>query len=515
MKMCLSLRKSILLALLICGASLLFTGCAGPLTTIARQSLQSSFIGRTYIANVYLGSRYNVEYTNNSVDGRSPTGTFIDQASPLWYETDASFWDAGSSGDRFTLEELQAIDRDLDDETFAQGIRAGQIVKIADISDKSDQLVFEVETVRKHEIRKMYGVGGNAKPKPRKARIHVVLGKEQMQTFDENAVQPLLDQMLERAFEMTTDAEKTAYIQTHYAEWLVNDLAYLTGLPEKTVREIYYRDLLSRSQLDPDFQEKILPVLVNQPAILSRETGLHLQQVQVIDHQGTPALEITCEFQEISNAVAYYSTELRAGFLFFKKALRLAKPFGTALSQHLAAYPDAAPPDLIFTCSYLYIDRQGQQFPESVTFTLKADDLRQYAENALTDQELADRSDLLIQDMPVSVSLSALEAVEHVASKESKIWKKVKVEFVDWEHEEDEANKVLHIEGEVRNTGNWLAKDVEVMAVGYDKYDFDIRKETTTVSGYLKPGQTESFKISMSTENLKRFKLFLHWENVE
>jgi len=53
------------------------------------------YVGQRYVAKVYLGNRYNLVYTNNSIDGRSPTGVFIDRSLTPWYKTDASFFEAG------------------------------------------------------------------------------------------------------------------------------------------------------------------------------------------------------------------------------------------------------------------------------------------------------------------------------------------------------------------------------------------------------------------------------------
>ena len=75
---------------------------------------------------------------------------------------------------------------------------------------------------------------------------------------------------------------------------------------------------------------------------------------------------------------------------------------------------------------------------------------------------------------------------------------------------------IMIIEGKVRNTGTWIARDVEITVEGYDKYGFTIRKESKTLGGFLKPGETESFTIKISTEDVKRVsKPVLEWKEVE
>ena len=97
-----------------------FSGCAGPLDDATEQALRTDFTQDVYQAKVYLGNEEFLEYTNNSVDGRSPTGLCIDRNLEMWYETDASFWEAGSSGHTRTLRSLQMLDRDLNFDHYVQ-----------------------------------------------------------------------------------------------------------------------------------------------------------------------------------------------------------------------------------------------------------------------------------------------------------------------------------------------------------------------------------------------------------
>ena len=134
------------IAAALCG-SVFYGGCGGPLDKALRQSLNTEFVGKTYLAKTYLGSQYTLAYTNNLVDGRSTTGVFIDSTYEPWYETDASFFDLNDRatfGKRYTLEKLQRIDLDINHDSFAQGIQAGQVVTVTKIDDKKDQVVFEV-----------------------------------------------------------------------------------------------------------------------------------------------------------------------------------------------------------------------------------------------------------------------------------------------------------------------------------------------------------------------------------
>ena len=215
-----------------------FIGCAGPLDTATREALDLSFVGKTYLAKVYLGNRYNLDYTNNAVNGRNPTGVFIDQSLNYWYETDASFFEAGSSGREYSLEQLQEIDRDLNFDTFGQGIVPGQLVVIKKISDKRDQVIVQVRTVRRHQMTKKYGFSTRSKAKPRESRIHCVLGKDGMRNFDQTVVQRMLDQLLAPAPSLVTDAQKTAFILANYPNTPLDDLAKITGYLRENILKI-------------------------------------------------------------------------------------------------------------------------------------------------------------------------------------------------------------------------------------------------------------------------------------
>lgn len=503
-------RPLIVIIVLYC--IVLLSGCAGPLDTATRQALDLSFVGKTYLAKVYLGNRYNLDYTNNSVDGRDPTGVFIDQALNYWYETDASFFELGSSGKHYTLEQLQAIDRDLDFDTFGQGIVPGQLVVIKKISDKPDKVIVTVRTVRKHEVTKKYGVSTSSRPRSRESRIHCVFGKDGMLNFDQRGLQPMLDQLLAPAPSLVTDDEKTAFILANYPDTPLDDLAKITGYLRENVLEIYYRYVLSQSHCAQELQEKLVEVLVESHDTWYRDSGIRLQDLSVDEG----ALILECAIQEISDSAIYHSPELRAGLVFFDGVTLLMKSLGKALAAASVQNPDLSFQQLLVKCAYLYFDGQGQRFPETLTATIDAGDIRQFAESTITSQELANRSAILMGTTPVKISLSALAAVKNVKYKGSTTWKTVEVELWDWDYEEDEEEKMMIFEGEVRNTGTWIAEEVKITVEGYDKYGFEIRSKTITLGNLLKPGETASFTIKISTEDVKRFsKPILEWKEVE
>jgi hypothetical protein len=116
---------------------------------------------------------------------------------------------------------------------------------------------------------------------------------------------------------------------------------------------------------------------------------------------------------------------------------------------------------------------------------------------------------------PVKISQRAIEAVENIKYTGSTTWKEVRVKFKDRDYEENTEEEQIIISGKVKNTGTWIAEDIEVMAKGYDKYGFMIRTESTTLYGLLKPGETKNFSIKMNNKNLDRLELFLEWKEVE
>jgi len=477
-----------------------------------RQALDTAFIGKTYLTKVYMGSRYSLDYTNNSVEGRSTTGVFIDQSLNYWYETDASFFGAGTSGREFTLEQLQVIDRDLDFDTFGQGITSGQLVVIKEISDKSDQVIFKVRTVRRHAVTKKYGFNTDSRAKSRESQIHCVFGKEGMRNLDQMALNQMLDHLLAPAPLLTTDARKSAFILSNYLQTALEDLVEITGYSRENILKIYYSHILSQSQLATNVQEELVDVLVTNHADWYQDLGIRLQSISVDGR----SLILDCAIQEISNSVIYHSLELRAGLLFFDGAALLAKPFGNALVFIPAEDLDSSLQQLIVKFSYLYFDKQGQRFPETIAYTIAAEDLQQFVKSAISDQEFADRSEILMGTIPVKISLSALKAVENISQGGSTTWKMVDLELRDWGYEEDKDEGIIIFDGEVRNTGTWIARDVEITVEGYGKYGFRVRSESTTLSGLLKPGETKTFTIKMNTENVKRFgKPVIEWKEVE
>jgi hypothetical protein len=492
-------------------STMFFTSCAGPLDTVTRRALDSAYVGQRYIAKIYLGNRSNLVYTNNSVDGRGPTGVFIDRSFSPWYETDASFFEAGSSGHKYTLGELQELDRDLDFDTFGQGIVPGQVVVIKKISDKSDQVIIEVETVRRHAVTKKYGFDRLVKTKPRASRIHCVFGKEGMRELDQTVLQSMLDQLLTPVPSFSSDVQKQNFILSNYPETPLDDLVELTGLSRRQVLETYYTHVLSQSQFAQNLQAKLVDTLVTNYDAWSQHSGIRIQNARM----GENTLELDCEFQEISKSVVYHSPELRAGLLFFDGVTFLATSFGNALAALSAKEDTSAFQKLLIRCSYLYIDGRGLRFPETVTYSLAAEDLRQFAELRISDQDLADRSEILMGTTPVKISLSALKAVETIKYSGPTTWKVVHVELEDSDYEENRAEKIVTITGKVRNTGTWLARDVEVTVRAYDKYGFDLGSVSATLHGFLKPGETGTFIIRRSTKNMRRFKLFLKWKEVE
>jgi hypothetical protein len=497
---------------ILCGLFMfvLLAGCAGPLDKATRTLLNDTYVGQLYVAKIYLGSRYNLVYTNNSIDGRSPTGVFIDRSLTPWYETDASFFEAGSSGQEYSLDHLQEIDRDLDFETFGQGIMPGQLVVVKEIADKSDQVVFEVDTINRYAVTKTYGFDTHAKTKPRSSRIHCVLGKEGMKALEQTVLHQMLDAVLAPAPTFAADDQQREYVRAHFADTPLDDLVQLTGLARRQVLETAYAQILSQSQFAPNLQVKLVESLAANYEGWSQQSGIQIQNVRVNGH----TLALDCAFQEISQAALYHSPDLRAGLLFFKGITFLVKSLGKSLSSLSAEDFDPAL-TLTITISYLYFDEHGWRMPETLTCALTADDMRQFAEFTITDQELANHSEILMGAKSVKIYRDALEAVERIKYPGPLTWKSVQVEIADSKHENKRDEKIVMIQGEVRNTGTWIAEDVEVTAQGYDKYGFEFRAESTTLYGFLKPGETRSFNINMSYEGLRRYELFVKWKEVE
>ena len=502
------LKQQSVFLLLFLGLGLVLTGCAGPLDSATKQALDSTYARKRYVAKVYLGNHHNLDYTNNSVDGRSPTGVFIDSSLLHRYETDASFFESGSSGREYTLKQLQEIDLDLDMNSFGQGIQAGQLVVIKDISDKSDQVVFEVETVTRYPVRRTYGVGTSSRAKPRASRIHCVFGKDGMQQLDQTLLSEMIETLLAPAPSLMTERQKQDYILSNIPGTSFDDLVNITGLSKEKIRQIYFSHILSQSQFHPELQTAMTNLLVDDYDNWAEDAGIYLKNIQI--DENTLILDYT--IQEISNAMVYHSPELRAGLLFFDGFSLVARAFGHAISAHASG--DFSQ-HVVLTCSYPYFDRTGRRFSEQVSYTFSGDELAQYANSSLTKQELADRSEILVNAAPVRVSLQALEAVKNVKQNGPTGWKFVRVHIIDWEYEEDDENDMVTIEGYVENTGTWIAENVEVTATGYNKYGFEHREESTTLYGLLKPGETERFTIRMNSEDLRRYRLFLEWDEVE
>ena len=486
----------------------MMSGCAGPLDSVTKETLQSTFVGNTYLAKVYLGSQYNLDYTNNSVEGRSPTGVFIDQFRNIWYETDASFWESGTSGDEYTLELLEEIDRDLDFHTFGQGIQPGQIAAVKGLQDKKDQVVFEVESVVRYPVNKSYGADASAKAKPRASRIHCVVGEAGMQVFDQTVVSSLLDQILAPVPTLTTEAQKHEFIVTHAPDIPVEDLARITNLSETEVLAVYFAHCLSQRPIESGLRQQLVDVLVSNHETWANTLGIHLQRLEV----AADTLQLDCAIQELTRARLYHSQALRASLIFFEQITFLAKALGRVFS---AESLDAALQAVRVSVSYLYFDSHGRRIPERIIYTMPVEVLQQYASTELTEQGLADQTQVEMDAVQLRIDLDALEAVQNIKQSGPLTWKEVEVEFVDWDYVEKEDEDVVVIQGEVKNRGTWIARDIQVIAKGYDKYSSHIRTETTSLYGLLRPGETRSFTIRMSSENLKRFKLFLEWREVE
>lgn len=487
---------------------MLLTGCAGPLEEAIRQDLNDTFVGQQYVANVSLGSWYHVEYTNNSIDGRHPTGIFVDQALMPWYETDASFFESGSSGRAASPEILQDIDRDLDMFSFAQSILAGQIVAITRLVDRSDQLIVEVETLERYQGHKTYGISTGNRPQPRASRIHLMFGKEGMQQLDQALLQRILATVLSPLPVLTTAAEKDEFILSHFPNTSLYDLMQLTGYPEYEILIRYYEGALSRGNFVPTFRQNMADMLARQYTLWLRNDGILLRDVRTGEH----TLVLDCAIQEMSQSVIYHSPELRAAYLFFKHVTRLLESFQSAIL--LLDSDDHG--EVLVTFSYLYIDNFGHSFPEETAFRLQTDDVIQFAISNIGAQALADRTGIMVNNAPTSISQDALEAVERLKLTVPASWKEAEVELVDWWYEENNSTDTVVIRGEVRNTGSWLAADVTITVEGYDKYGLTAVEESTTLYGLLKPGELQSFELEIDMKKIERLRRpHLTWRAVE
>jgi hypothetical protein len=487
---------------------MLLTGCAGPLEEAMRQNLNATFVGQHYVANVSLGSRYYAEYTNNSIDGRHPIGVFVDQALMPWYETDAPFPESGSSGRTSSLDILQRADRDLDMFSFVQSIPPGQIVAITRLVDRSDQLIVEVETLEHYQVRKRYGISVGSRPQPRASRIHLIFGKEGMQQLDQALLQRMLDTVLSPLPLLTTKAEKDEFILSHFPNTSLYDLMQLTGYPEYEVLLRYYEGALSRGDFTPAFQQSMADMLARQYMLWLRNDGILLQDVRV----GERTLVLDCAIQEMSQSFIYHSPELRAAYLFFKHVTHLLE----SLQSTISLLDSDGNVELLMTFSYPYINNFGQMFPEETAFRLPVNDLTQFAFSHIAGQELADHTYVTVNNAPTSISVDALEAVERLKRTVPVSWKEVEVDLVDWWYEENDSTDTILIRGEVRNTGTWLATDVTITVEGYDKYGLMAVKETTTLYGFLKPDDLQSFELEISMTRVKRLgRPRLTWQAVE
>jgi len=489
--------------------SLLAAGCAGPLDTATKQALVADFSGEVYQAKVYLGNHRYLPYTNNSVDGRSPTGIFIDRSLDYSYQTDAGFFESGSSGHKRSLKRLRDSDRDMNFGHFAQGIQAGQLVKMTRFADKSDQLIVYIETLGHYHARKDYRSGVHSHSRPRESRIHCVLGKEGMQTFDRTTLEQMLDRLLIKVPPLITETQKREFVLANYPATPLPDLREFTGLSTSAILNMYYANLFSQRQLPLQAQQKFVRLFSAAPARWYHELGILLRTVEL----GGNNLKLNCEIQEISNSLFYYTPELRAGLLFFDGVIPLAESLQTALFSDNGYFPFDR---LLVTFFYLYFDQHGRRFDEELTVSTPMQSLQRFFTTTISEQELADRSQILLGSTPLHIHLSAQEAVENMEVEEATGWKWVDVEIEDSRYKDDESGDAWIITGTVVNSGNWIAKDVTVTVKGYHGFGiFAKRKESKTLDGLLKPGETKEFTITLDKRELERFKLSVTWKVVE
>ncbi|GAK51323.1 hypothetical protein U14_02566 [Candidatus Moduliflexus flocculans] len=491
------------MTLLFIGLSGMFffvSGCAGPLDTAIKEGLKTSYIGKTYIAKTYLGSRYALQYSNNNPAMRSPVGVFTDASGRVWYKNDASFFEAGQMGGEVELRVLQYIDRDLNYDSFAQGIQAGQLVTIAGIEDKSDQIVLETQTLASHSASKTYDVSVNGAEALRASRIHLLLGKEQMQALDPASLDPLLAQLLEPAPILLSEQQNTEYILANYRVVPLADLAKLTSRTTAQVRETMYAFLLSMSSLPVEAQQRLTAACVEMGEELAEKYLMRLENIRISDEKGQTVLHIDIGLQDFAN-LTYDSVELRAGLLFFNGAVNVAAKLALAVFTGNPAFnlQDIEPHlgTIVVRYSYLYFNQDGKRSMESASSGIPLSALYEYLLDNIDAQQLAAASRILVDNKPVTVSASDIKAIEE---KEPKSWKRAQVVVEKgWKAEYQTKTQETIVTGSVKNIGNWIAKNIRVSAVGKQGKE-DVSKQTTTLSGLVRPGELKSFTLILSAK---------------
>ena len=505
--------------ILLLGSTAFYSGCAGTLDKAVMQSLETSFVGKTYLAKAYLGNRHMIEYSNNSTYRRNPVGVFIDPTSRIWYVTDSGFWEMGTSGDEYELARLLEIDRDLNYESFVQGIQPGQVVQVTKIDDKNDQVILEVETARPHDASKTYEVSTHGPMVPRASRIHFMLGKEQMQVFDPALLDPMIAHLLEPVPVLTTEQEQNAFIVEQFSTIPLGDLEQITGLPGAQVLEIYYTDVLSQTSLPAGIQKDVVRVLATQHGELRKKNSMWCRGAKITTSEEQTSLEVEYELQQFTDAFEYYSPTLRASLLFFSGIAPFAKSVGTALLSDPDVPLNEVEPHLshiTMRFSYLFVDKEGKQLQEEVQSIIPVAILNQYVQQGIEAQELADNSKIFMDDELIQVSSIALDVVEGLDMSGKKTWKNVYLQITDWDHEYDSKNKRFTVKGEVKNTGTWIAKDVEVKVVGKNSGGLKVTERSTTLYGLLKPGQTESFSLTLDAKNVYRLAVSIdEWKMID
>ena len=113
---------------------------------------------------------------------------------------------------------------------MSSGIAKGQLVRICEFTDKSEQLIVSVETIGRYSAEKDYGNDGGVYDEPRRGRVHFWLGKEGMKPFDRAA----FEQMFERVFvelpPLTSAEQRHRFVQANYPHTPLADLVRFTGL---------------------------------------------------------------------------------------------------------------------------------------------------------------------------------------------------------------------------------------------------------------------------------------------
>lgn len=488
------------LSIVLSGMFFLVSGCAGPLDTAVKEGLKTTYVGKTYVAKTYLGSRYALQYSNNNPAMRSPVGVFTDVSGRVWYKNDASFFEAGQMGGEVESRVLQYIDRDLNYDSFAQGIQAGQLVTIAGVEDKSDQIVLEAQTLTSHSASKTYEVSVNGAEALRASRIHLLLGKEQMQALDPASLDPLLAQLLEPAPILLSEQQNTDYILANYRVAPLADLAKLTSRTTAQVRETIYAFLLSMSSLPAEAQQRLTAACVEMGEAWGGKYLMRLDNISVSGEKGETALHIDIGLQDFANLI-YDSAELRAGMLFFNGAANVAAKLALAVFIGDPAFSlqdiEAHVGTIVVRYSYLYFNKDGKRSMESVSSEMPVAALYEYLLENIDAQQLADASRILVNNKPVAVSASEIKAIE---KKEPKSWKRAQVVVEKgWKAEYQTKTQETIVTGSVRNTGNWIAKNISVSAVGKQGKE-DVAKQATTLSGLVRPGELKSFTLILSAK---------------